>query len=109
MSVAFEYSEWRPGGQFIGAGDGVTLRGRLVGGELSLQDRLILPGEDGRSTSGEVLRFAESFDDWLALPFYETLTPSTCEVEFCIELVGRFDSIQCPGTATLGSGNEQSG
>ena len=98
MPFIFDYQELRPGGQFLGE-EGVTLLGCLSEGEIHLGDQIELTNADGTLARGEVLRFSESFSDWLALPFYEYLSPVSCSGDFCIEVIGQFASLQSPGVA----------
>ena len=85
MSFLFEYTHIKLGGHFIGS-EGISVQGSLVEGELSISDSIYLSTKSGKLVKGEVVRFVESFDDWLGLPFYDKVVSDRDEV-FCVELI----------------------
>jgi len=98
MSFLFEYTHIKSGGHFIGS-EGISVRGSLVEGGLSISDSIYLNTKSGELIKGEVVRFVESFDDWLSLPFYDKVVSDRDEV-FCVELIleESTEDIMCPGT-----------
>jgi len=98
MQFRFTYNNYRVGGQFV-VDEGITLLGHLVDGDLKLGDQIFVPLTNESMICGEVVRFTESFDDWLGLPFYDRVGPETCGGEFCVEIFGVSEAIQCPGVA----------
>jgi len=78
-----------------------VLFGRLTSGQVRLGDPIVLQTVSEVPFRGYVARFAESFSDWLALPFYDWLTPETMPGAFCL-CVGappQEAEIVCPGMA----------
>lgn len=98
MSFLFEYTHIKSGGHFIGS-EGISVQGSLVKGELCISDSIYLNTKSGELIKGEVVRFVESFDDWLGLPFYDKVVSDSDGV-FCVELIleRSTEDIMCPGT-----------
>ena len=111
MPYLFEYTEMKYGGHFIDSEEGVSIQGKLVDGELCLGDSIYLRTESGDFFEGEVVRFVESFDDWLGLPFYDKVSADNSDSgAFCVEV--HFENPQgkivCPGSARPSIGNTKS-
>ena len=106
MSFAFEYwglsRRTMPCGHWVAARDRQwNLLGRIVEGRVALGDAVSLPTSYGPPFRGYVARFAESFTEWLGLPFYVSLTADTMPGAFCL-CVGNVPGeyrISCPGIA----------
>jgi hypothetical protein len=108
MAFAFEYwglsSLPMPAVHWVNPRDQQwNLLGRLTEGRVALGDRVSLPTAYGPAFRGYVVRFAESFTEWLGLPFYDYLTADTMPDVFCL-CVGNVPGeyrILCPGVARL--------
>ena len=91
-----------PSGHWVSGDDPQwNLFGRLVAGRLAVGEEILLPTASGVTFRGYVARFAESFTEWLGLPFYEYLTPDTMPEPFCLCVGGKLGErvIVCPGVA----------
>lgn len=97
--VAIWESEWT-------GPEGVTIFGELVSGEMALGEKIALPLRSACQFEGEILRFTESFKEWVGLPFYDMLSTSSISEPFCIHVYRRpeTDDILVPGVASLGEG-----
>jgi hypothetical protein len=107
-AVAFIFEYWglssrpMPCGHWVSDDDQQwNLFGRLVAGRLALGDSILLPTASGVPFRGYVARFAESFTEWLGLPFYDYLTPAMMPEAFCLCVGGNPGEhvILCPGVA----------
>ena len=73
-----------PCGTWVNARDRQwNLLGRIAEGRIELGDSVVLPTTYGSEFRGYVARFAESFTEWLGLPFYVYLTAETMPEPFC--------------------------
>lgn len=110
MGYQFEYFDLRYGAGVFSGPDDLTLLGRLLEGEIGLEDTIVLPTASGLLFVGRIIRFHESFQDWLGLPFYDKLTPESVGEPFCIAVLGHppLQDIAVPGLAT-GMGTLRSG
>ena len=108
MPYLFKYNYMKHGGHFIDSEEGISIQGKLIDGELCLGDPIWLRTESGDFLEGEVLRFVESFDDWLELPFYDKVSADSGS--FCVEVhfVNPQGKIVCPGSARPSIGNTKS-
>lgn len=91
MGFTFEYIDLvscPPGtgtgcGRWVGADEQQwNLLGRIVAGRVALGASILLPTSAGVPFRGPVVRFAESFDRWEELAFFNALTPQVQGVEF---------------------------
>jgi hypothetical protein len=106
--VAFTFEYWglssrpMPCGTYVNSRDQQwTLFGRITEGCIELGDSVVLPTAYGPEFRGYVARFAESFTEWLGLPFYDSLTAEGWPEPFCL-CVGNVPGeyrIACPGVA----------
>lgn len=106
MAFAFEY--WGLSSLPMPCGTWVNPRdqqwnhfGRIVEGGIGLGDGGVLPTAYGPQFRGYIARFAESFTEWLGLPFYVYLTAETMPEPFCL-CVGNVPGeyrLSCPGFA----------
>jgi hypothetical protein len=48
----------------------VNIFGRLIEGEMWLEDTIVLPTTTGVLTEGKVAMFMDTLYDWLGMPFY---------------------------------------
>jgi len=106
MGFRFEYVglNSRPSGcgHWVGAGDQQwNLLGQLTEGRIALGDTILLFTRSGVMFRGYVARFAESFSEWVGLPFYNCLTPETMPTVFCLCVGGAPGEyeILCPAVA----------
>jgi len=106
--VAFAFEYWglsslpMPCGTWVNPRDQQwNLFGRIVEGGIGLGDGVVLPTAYGPQFRGYIARFAESFTEWLGLPFYVYLTAETMPEPFCLcvgDVPGEY-RLSCPGVA----------
>ena len=101
MSFTFEFVGARhDGGSPQCPTPTLRLIGRLLEGCIHMDDPIVVPTCEGDQMA-VVLQFWETFYDWLALPFYHTLTPETMPEPFCLLIHGFPTGLLplCPGVA----------
>ena len=106
MAFTFRYTELRYGQSDWTGPEGFTIFGELVSGEMALGEKIMVPLRSGRQFEGEIIRFTESIEEWLGLPFYDKLSTSSLGVPFCGHVYRRpeADDIVVPAVASFSEG-----
>lgn len=79
----------------------VRFLGNIVSGNLSLTETVLVPVIGGNPIATTVGRFTEDYtDEWLGMPFYDTVRPDTSGELFCVCLDGAplIDSLIAPSS-----------